>query len=139
MGTVVAEASHLGVSVALGHVELFLGHIDAEDVAVGADQARGEVDIASAAAAEVKHRAALEGQGNGRAAAVEAVEDLVVDLGEYLSDVARLCLDSAAGVGLEVLAILKHFAVVFTDGVECGGGHLHALRVLVFWCYSVGV
>ena len=65
-------------------------------------------------------------------------------VGQHGADVMRQGVEGATGIGLEILAVLKHFAIVFTDGVERGGGDLHAWQGCVIGgcelkCFSVRV
>ena len=54
------EAHPVPVKMSVGGVELFVGHVDADDLALRSDELRQNVSIAAGARAQIEHAAAAE-------------------------------------------------------------------------------
>mmetsp|Transcript_19724 Transcript_19724/g.54859 ORF Transcript_19724/g.54859 Transcript_19724/m.54859 type:complete len:349 (-) Transcript_19724:167-1213(-) len=118
----VGESELLGVVILVlaRHIELFICHVDADDLALGSDQLRGDVDVAAGTAAQIEHVGAFQVVlWQAETAAVVLRDDLVVDLADGIADVLWWCSGGAAGVGLEVVGSLEFLAVVLGDGFVC--------------------
>lgn len=101
------------VLVLLADSELVLVHVDADNLAGLANELGADEYVATSAAAQVEHGAALEHGRNGAAATVEALADLC---GQLVDDGLDVLGGAAAGadLGLEVARGLQ-VAVVLLD------------------------
>ena len=115
----VVEAEDLGVvgTVALRDEELLGRHVDADDRTAGPHELGERVDVATGAAAEIEHAAALEQRRTNQSAAVVAAEHFRVDAGEQRLEPLRHLAGVAAGAGLEIGRALQLAAVVILDDV----------------------
>ena len=123
------ELFRLLVLVFLRNGKLLGGHVDADDAPGRPHELREHVHIAPRAAAQIDHRRAGKCRRNRRAASVEALDDLVGDVGHHVEHVLRRALGRAAAcVGLQVVGAAQRLAVVLA--------HLSANVVLLVCHYS---
>ena len=106
------------IEVRLGDRELLGRHVETDDVAALADELREDEGVAPRAAAEVERGRALERRRQRRAAAIELVAHLVVDLGLDGGEMGRQLLGRAAGAGLQVGGALEDAAVIVAHRLE---------------------
>ena len=97
-------------------IELFLGHVDADDSAIGPDELGGDVDVSAGPAAQVEDGRAVEEVGGAEAASVVLGDDGGVDLLDAGFDGGVGHVGRAAGVGFEVGGGGEGLAVVVRDG-----------------------
>ena len=102
------------LDVALSHFELFIRHVDADNMPRLTDQAGNDIAIAPGAAAKVEHAEARHGLGQNQTAAVIAGEHLVMDIGQDRLGIIRHRIRRAAGIGLQILALAEGFAIIIT-------------------------
>ena len=126
-----AEATRLFILVFAGDVELGVGHVDADDAAGRSYQLRKDIHVATHAAAQIDHGAALERGRDGAAATVEAVHDLVGDIGHHVEHVfGRRVGGAAARVGFQVVGAGENAPVVLADLLVHGKPCIGNLRVV---------
>ena len=107
------ELFSLLVLILLRNGKLLGGHVDADDAPGRPHKLREHVHVAPRAAAQIDHRRTGKRRRNRRAAPIEALDDLVGDVGHHVEHVLRRTLSRAAAcVGLQVVGAAQRLAVI---------------------------